>query len=229
MSENASLPFVALSAVVVVLALTMGVAWHAADLGSTEVAKEVFAASTEVFMEACVAGGIIWWFQRRQAVQAKKIAIARDLRDIHEKVSAARFLMSAHKSGKSWVEQSKILIAARATVVEIQFSIKELRGTGPATAKSRLSRVESALRDIGEEYLMRHEDVDRNEREFQKRKDAGERPNLSQHWEEMLQYLPQTCNLVLNDMSRLFSDLRDASQSIETRRRRPGEILSRRG
>src|SRR5437879_1466848 len=105
MSENASLPVFALLAMVAVLAVTMAVSWRVADLRRTEVAKEVFAASTEVFMEACVAGGIIWWFQRRQTVQAKKTAIARDLRGIHEKVSAARFLMSAHKSGKSWVEQ----------------------------------------------------------------------------------------------------------------------------
>ena len=215
MSENSPASFFAFVALVIVLALFAGLSAHFGHLHRDKIFEEVFTAAVEVFMEACVAGIVLWWYQKRKARRAEKDALVRQLSDIRAQVLAASFLMHSHRSGSTWVKQLQLLIAASGRVEEVKHSIEILEGSKRSKSAVRhLNKVLGYLKELRSEYRDQHERVDKDQTRFEDEKKRGT-SNLEAHWTEMLGYLKKTNDLVLQDeSSALLSELGLAADYI---------------
>jgi len=216
MSENTPLTFVGFIAIAFVLALIAALSMRLEQIDSAEAFEEVFAGSVEVFLEVVVAGGLIWLYQRRQALRAEKARIARDLREIRAQVREAGLLMTAHQSGKTWGEQSRAMIAASARLEEVGLSVDALRRDSQSReAAAHLRNAQSAFERLRDEYRAKHEQVGRDQSKFEEQKKAHANPDLRAHWNGMLSYLSQTNSLLLNDNSELLRELRGAAEACK--------------
>jgi hypothetical protein len=101
LSENQSLTLVGFLVLAVVLASVAGLSLYFGEIHGEKAFEEVFGASVAVFMEAVIAGGLIWLYQRGQVLREKKAKIAHDIREIRAEVREAALLMTAHRSGKT--------------------------------------------------------------------------------------------------------------------------------
>jgi hypothetical protein len=219
MSENNSLTVVGFATLAIALAMTAALSLHFGHIPGHTALEEVFAAAVDVFFEVCVAGGVIWWYQRRQALRVAQEAIVHDLVDIRTQVAAAGFLVSSHRSGLTWGQQLRILIAAIARIDEVDRSIKELGDRAHSTkALGHLRHARSALEELRSEYRDQHEAVDRDQTVFEKAKKDDQMPDLDAHWRKMLSYLKKTETLVIDEPSQLLLELRKAADSVSGHR-----------
>jgi hypothetical protein len=216
MSENTPLTFVGFIAIAFVLALIATISMRLGEIHSDKVFEEVFAGAVDVFLEVVVAGGLIWLYQRRQALRAEKAKIARDIREIRAQVREAGLLLTAHQSGKTWGEQSRALIAASTRLEEVRLSLDTIRRDSQSKkAAAHLRNAQSALEKLRDEYRDKHEQVDRQQSQFEQDKKTHPNPDLHAHWNAMLAYLTETNRLLLNENSELLRELRSAAESFK--------------
>ena len=86
----------------------------------------------------------------------------RRVRAMHVTVQNARDLLNAHRSAKTWGEQSRRLMALRPEVEEISEDLKASRGLfkNSAAIVEGLEGIISYLQGAGEEYVRSHHAVD---------------------------------------------------------------------
>jgi hypothetical protein len=109
---------------------------------------------------------LVDWGTSQRARYAEKIAARKEfmrrVRAMHVKIQNARDLMNAHKSPKTWSEQSRGLMELRPEVEEISEDLKASGNlfTNQITIVEGLEKIISYLQCAGDEYVRSHDAVD---------------------------------------------------------------------
>jgi hypothetical protein len=171
-------------------------------LSSENIRVEIFAAAVGAALNVGVVGGVARWHQRRAHSREEKVATLRELEAIRQKVRDANFLMTAHKSAKTWTEQTRELVMLVPRITDLQETAVP---NDPAPAKpSALARARDALRSIKKEYLESHDDV----------------AKLGTHWDAILEAVPRSKELIVEERSQLLDALDESIDSLKQHLRR---------
>jgi hypothetical protein len=207
--------WIGLGALAGLLALVALAAYHKGEFGPEKAWEEAFGASLEVFGEAVLVGGIALIYSRRVTRREETERLTREVREIHSKVRQASIFMKAHMSGKTWTEQLRSLIAERTRLDDIILQIESQRRYDEV--RSRLQNALTLFRDLEQEYVTEHDQVDKKTSLFMgEKKQHPEKADSAQFWSDLLTRLPKTTELlIVEGCGPLFDQLRAALKILE--------------
>jgi hypothetical protein len=171
-------------------------------LTSETILEETFAAAAEAALGVVVVGVVVRWYQRRARVREEQMAMLRELSMIRQKIRDANFLMSAHKSAKTWTEQTRELVMLIPRIIDLQETT--ISNSRTQAKHSALDRAKADLLSLKDEYLEKHDDVAR----------------LSTQWDAILAVVPRSRELVGTDRSHLLDALDESIGSLKQELRR---------
>jgi hypothetical protein len=175
---------------------------YVGHLSSEKILEETFAAAAEAALSVVVVGVVARWYQWRAHSREEKVATLRELEAIRQKVRDANFLMTAHKSAKTWTEQTRELVRLVPRIADLQETVVP---NDPASAKqSALTRASTALRSIKDEYLERHDEV----------------AKLGTQWDAILAAVPRSKELIVEERSQLLDALDESIGFLKQHLRR---------
>ena len=110
---------------------------HFGHLESKEILQEIFAAAAESVLGVVLVGVVVHWYLWRARLREEKTAMLRELSWIREKVRDAGFLMTTHKSARTWTEQTRELVMLVPRITDLHDSAVSI-GSALASAKKHL-------------------------------------------------------------------------------------------
>ncbi len=172
----------------------VGVAYFG-HLSSHTILDETFAAAAEAAMDVFVVGIVVGWYQRRARIREEKTAMRRELSAIREKILHASFLMAAHRSAKTWTEQTREIIMLIPRLADLQ----ETARVSGLPIGAELEVAKNGLEQLKNEYFDKHPVVD----------------GMSTRWDAILDTVPISRTLVVDQRSRLLTALETSIGSLK--------------
>lgn len=189
------------------------------QLPPNEVKKTILGSLVDVVIGGVVVHGLLTFHRREIARRAGLAEIAGRVERLAAELRKATFLMSTHKSGKTWGEQIRALIPFHAQLKDDLSRLKGAEQHEVRDAVSHLSSMESDLRKLFEgDYRTQHEFVDRKQLDYERGKAAAIRagtapPDRESHWLQLLASL-QCTNEFLSNSETLTSRLDKAARGL---------------
>ena len=173
-----------------------GVAYFG-GLPHEKILEATFAASAEGALGVFLVGVVVLWYQSRASIREKKTEMLRELSRIREKVGQAQFLMTAHKSAKTWTEQTRELVILIPRLADLQ---ETTTPNGPSqTERSALDRAKANLEGLKEEYWQKHVEIDK----------------LGTQWDTILATVPLSKQFIVDADSPLLMALTESIRSLK--------------
>jgi hypothetical protein len=175
---------------------TAAVTAHFGHLASKEIHQEIFAAAAESALGVFVVGVVVRWYLWRASLREEKTAMLRELSKIREKVRNARFLMTAHKSARTWTEQTRELVMLVPRITDLQ--------EAAVPNGSALGRAKVHLESLKDEYWEKHDNV----------------ATLGTQWDKIRDTVPSSTELVMSNESPLLKALDESIGWLKNELRR---------
>jgi hypothetical protein len=196
MAEGANLGAIGLIILgLVFLCIAAGTA-HFGHLESKEIHQEIFAAAAESVLGVFLVGVVVHTYLWRARLREEKTAVLRELSRIREKVRNASFLMTAHKSARTWTEQTRELVMLVPRITDLHDAAVPI-GSALASAKKHLESLKA-------EYLEKHDSV----------------ATLGTEWDKIGDTVPSSRELVMSNESPLLKALDESIDLLNKELRR---------
>lgn len=177
-------------------------------IGWKNAAPEIFAAFVTVAVGGVVVEGLLSRSRLASERRAWCDALIKRIDALVTKSRAARELLIAHRSARTWGEQMRDFLALDEVIDEVVAEIRALypdassqRGSVVTGAINELLAARDKIQSLGEEYRVRHDQVGWEQKQFEKRKEAASKWSEVQvlhteHWQTLQNLVPRAAQFV---------------------------------
>src|SRR5262245_47663029 len=194
------------------------------ELPEHQVLEHVFAALVDVFFVGVVLYLLLFFHRKEQSRRLSFTASADQLEEFRARLWAARALLDAHRSAKTWKEQMQLLMPFRSRLERLAMPTSHRllsRSDEASTARANLKDWQTWLQQMENEYMRKHEEMARRQEQYEHsgKLRADRQAQFEANWRD-LQRIAQTSlgrllNLEGNQAAGMPNHLEKLDESIE--------------